>query len=295
MYLTTVVNLVAGTTNTNRMAVAYAKMVYELNAKKQDDNFWSLYRQEIEKNGQEISFDRFGGPSAFNWTRKINKENYEIHQRVINTGRDVFIDTALDSLRESVVALPNLSIDYWEDFEQKSFFRFLSGSIGNTTEERLDPTSASPSTATIGNSRWQRTRKTNILRYGIRPWDGYSYIDADIGRLGEKPILRSNFRIVTPLDDRIGMVRIQEQIIIPFTDQSQLVIGGSFDPTKFNSSDRPPVFSARLEHILKKSRIPGVIYASVKSGPYEGHQEVLTSVGFFAPWPDSVNWFRSIF
>ena len=229
------------------------------------------YEQELMKH-QGVMVDKFGPPSAFEWTRRFNREGYSIHDHINSLGANAMGHLVGDSVRETAVA--TLPIEEW-----KSFGRLLLGSIGNTAEERTETISASFSET---EQSWRNeVEQDRIIHYGVRLWrrDPYGYFGLRVGRWGGLENLP-----VFVLDGRVGYKafssgKLEGRLTFPLTRRLQLVGGIATDPLRMASSN-PTVMSGRLEYVCNKHKHAQVMYVGAQSGA----QETLFVTGYIFAW-----------
>jgi len=266
--LATLPSVTAATNGTPMAAEVTPAFVLEIQPKDQD-GFWDILATQLARNGDRIAIDRLGYPASLDLVRDINRDKYRFHQDMAFVGTRVFASVARDSLRETCMAA--LPIVDWLDYGNSFAAQMFAGSIGNTLEEHAYSVSASPTYAVLELSRRYAGWEYSTLDYGIRPWrmEPYAYCSLSLGHLGGKPVLLDT-RCYTLLDSRkVGLMRLQEQAVIPLFDSCQFVIGVSVYPTEMNSRDQSPSALVRLERVVKIGRHSGIWYIGAQSGPHE--------------------------
>jgi hypothetical protein len=248
------------------------------------NDFWGIYQIELEENGTRIAVDRLGYPATLEFIRELNRDGYAFHEHLAHVGRNVFAGAVLDSLRETFMAESPLDeAEESLDLVPARFLaRLVAGSLGNTLEERTRSVSTSPSYAVFERAWLYNARQNGLLDYGIRPWrsNPYAYCTLTFGHLGGKPVLLDS-RCYTLLESRrIGLMRIQEQAVIPLFDSCHLAVGVSVYPTEMNTPDWSPSGSMRLERVIRIGSHSGIWYVGALSGPHESR----CAAGFAVDW-----------
>lgn len=231
------------------------------------------FDQELIRNRGVIA-DAFGPPSYLEWTRRLNRERYGIHDHFNSLGAGATSHLIGYSVRETAMAI--LPIEEW-----KSFGRLLLGSVGNTAEERTDATSASFSEA---DQSWrQQLYQNRVIQYGVRPWrrDPYAYFATRVGHWGGPEDLP-----VFVFEGRVGYTlfrssKVEGRLILPLPHRFQVVGGIATDVSRLTSDHtNPTVMSARLEYAFNQSGRTKAMYVGAQSGG----RETLLAMGFTFGW-----------
>jgi hypothetical protein len=231
---------------------------------------YKRYEQELNKHHGVVA-DKFGPLADLEWTRRLNREAYGIHDHFNSSGANAMGHLIGDSARDTAVAL--LPIEEWKGFGQ-----LLMGSLGNTAEERTETTSFSYSES---ERSWREDVDRNrILRYGVRLFrrDPYGYFGLRAGHWGGLEDLP--FFV---LEGRVGYKafnagKLEGRVTFPLTGRFQIVGGVSTDPLRF--ADHPTIMSGRFEFVCGKNGRTKIMYAGAQSSAHE----TLLATGVIFAW-----------
>jgi hypothetical protein len=227
------------------------------------EGFFNVYARELQRTANRAAIDRLQAPDAtLALVQQLERDQYEFHHHFGLVGSHVFADGALDGLRETCVA--QLPFEQWAQNDsplpEQLLANLVSGSVGNTFEERM--TSVSVSSSYSGRERpW--------LTYGVRPWQlrPYAYFTLALGRFAGKPVLLDT-RCYSLLDAKhIGLMRVQEQMLIPLFDSCNIVVDLFLYPTEMHAPDHTPSASVRLEKTIHIGRSAEVFFIGAQTGP----------------------------
>jgi len=198
------------------------------NSSRMSLDFGNRYPEEIFRH-QGVIIDRIGPPSYFEQARHFGKDGYAYHDYINSAGSHGIEQLLVDSARETAVAIITPNIGWY------NLNKLLSGSIGNTEEERFPTVSASYSQAR--ESWWQSLTEDGSVRYGLRPWrkDPYGYVSIRVGHWNGVPLAiiegLAGYRI-------FGSGRVGGNITMPLPGGLQLAGGVSNDSFVFRSRDQ---------------------------------------------------------
>jgi hypothetical protein len=209
------------------------------------DDLAGLYVQQFKTHASTIAFDLVGPSSELSWAERRWNDGYGIWADQGRTGRNLAQKSALAGLRETVVRLPAI------EQRQDVVTEFIKGTVGNTDEERID--SLSPF-ATASESSWRQTLKKDNISYGVRPLDTRPYVYSSWAWRDKQgsTLLYDNLRLRYVAPD--GM-RLEDRLIIPFTDSWQLSFGAAADPRYFGGKDDDSTASISVSRVIDQQHI----------------------------------------
>ncbi len=275
--------------NTNKPAVSPTnsmdlnlRIVDGITLLKHDPNMdlWPALDDMIAYKGNISGNNRLGYMNMVRLIRDQNRLGYNFTEKYNRIGTKVFIDTLGDSAREIFVAVTPIDA-IGEETESRivgfigSVFR---SSVGNTEEEDLNSISATPQATGLEQKWWLTKNDNGLLDTGWKPFreTPYVYATFGIGHINHKPALL-NVRLYSMLFDRqVGNPRFDLNMIIPCSQLSQIVIGGSLYPASMQVEDRQPRASIRYERALFKDTKSKFFSVGVQTG----HEETLALATF---------------
>jgi hypothetical protein len=189
--------------------------------------------------------DRFGAPSELAWLERREADGPLFLSEWHSAGRGVVDGAFLDAARETAVASPGIQDgpDWLSDLAV--------GSIGNTAEERLDP--SSPLVTASQLSWWHQEKEDKGSVFGMRPFSAhpYAYESSAIKNASGKLILLEDFRLRYIPPDRL---KIEEKLIVPLTSSWQFNAGLSAYAVPGRGGDSCPVCSFGLNRAFWSER-----------------------------------------
>lgn len=237
------------------------------------DHNWSFrkwFEYSLDENGRENYEQRFGPLSKFTWVQiAVVFDNHAVSERAQSKGEAYFLDT----IGESILG----GFNSWFDFDRFKEVcspaltfgaKFAEGSL-DPREGRLRPDSVEPgNVASIHN--WVSTFfRDDQTRYGLKLFSNKPYIyysrafwENDQG----KPLVIIDTRVrLTTSSSHAKRLRIDEHLLIPIDDKTQLSIGCRLYPNGFGPEESRPLFTFRLSHQLN-SRVDydDIIYFSAQ-------------------------------
>jgi hypothetical protein len=209
--------------------------------------FKDIYMSYVEQESSISAFDSISWSSDPNWIIRSETDGYAVISEWNSAGQSVMKHSFLDAGRE--MAAHSEIVDEWRNWDGwKGWFAWLFvGTIGNTAEERLSPTSPVATASQI--SWWQARREDESLFIAphfldMRP---YLYQSSVWKRHSGKPILFEDLRLrYVPSDS----MRVEEETIIPLTASWQVAVGASGNPMLIGRTDSDSKITLSLSRIF---------------------------------------------
>ncbi len=258
-------------TNTNTDTVSPATMK-KIDAwmTEQPNSKWTLYRwieYKTPENELENFEQRFGVLTKILSTKAIlAKEPRAGQDWVQSRGERWFTDTSVDTLMDAFTA--------WFDFDRLKrsdnsttvfFAKFAQGSL-SPDEGKLHPDSVSPEGA-LSLYNWINSFvRHDRTRYGAnlindKPYLFYSWAAWENGN--GQPFVISDTRV--RLDPIEAALRVDENLLFPIDDNTQVLVGLRVYPTEFDHEGLRPSLVIKISHQLERgSKDQNVVYASLE-------------------------------
>lgn len=259
--LCTALRAFASITDTNTDEVSPAALLH-LNEwmAEQPDPRWHLcdwVKYQSDKNGRE-NFVRYFGPlTAFNWAQAaVGNVHRGGQKRAESKGEDWFGNTIGDTIVDSFSSWFNFSRLKQDNPAVNFGVKFAEGTL-DSREGRLQPDSLEPDDVSINESWADSFLNPDKTKYGANLLNENPYLfyaRAFGERHGGLPLFITDTRIrLMFLSSRIGSVRIDQGVMIPFDLYTQMTIGYRFYPVETMGKDTSPALTIRLTHLIERN------------------------------------------
>lgn len=255
----------------------------------QPDPRWRLYdwiKYQSAKNGRE-NFVRYFGPlTAYNWAQAgIGKTHRAGQDRVESKGEDWFANTIGDTMVDSFASWFNFSRLKRDNPAVNFGVKFAEGTL-DSREGRLQPDSLEPDDVSINESWTDSFLNPDKTKYGanLLNENPYLFFARAFGKQrGGLPLFITDTRIrLMFLSSRIGSVRIDQGVTVPFNRHAQVTAGYQFYPVETMGKDSSPSLTIRLTYLIERNGPDeNVFYCSTRLGEHEQ----LLLVGFSCDAP----------
>jgi hypothetical protein len=248
---------------TNQAAFSYTSPSITLENHLDLDVLRETFIDEVATS-EDIVFDRVLGPVAqLSWARRQNNLGYASLERFNAEGASMFAKVGLDSLRNAAVeAFPT---DFWQDHWLGWFASFVSGTLGNSEEERVQLTTVSYSAV---RSSWEKSGRNTSIQWGLRPWNTspYLYFLVQAGHFEGRPLLTLESRAGYTL---FGSSKVEARLTLELPASFRLAASAAMDPGRVNSGEPGSRFvGVTLERLigLAGSNPTALFYVGFRSG-----------------------------
>ena len=247
---------------TNEAAISYTSSSVLVENRLEMDVLKEHFIDEVGTS-EDVVFDRVFGPAAeLAWVRRLNTLHYGAVERFNSEGANLFSRIGVDSLRDAAVeAFPT---DFWTDHWLGWFANLVSGTIGNSEEERIQLTSVSYSAV---RSAWERSG-TATFQWGLRPWNTtpYVYFLLQAGHFEGKPLLTLESRAGYTI---MGSSKVETRLTLALPASCRIAASASMDPGRVNSGDAGSrFFGVTLERLIgeRDSNPTSLFYVGFRAG-----------------------------
>jgi len=238
------------------------------------------FARKLEFSSENATLDRFGSRSQIGWIREYDRLGYNALDSINSSGRNLMQRSVVNGLRETAAALPFTK--GWQEWAENLYI----GSIGNTAEEQLNTSSATPSPSEV--SWWRQIKADGNLNYGIRFDDPSAYATVRIGHWLDNPALILHGKLYyRPFEN----MRMDLNMIAPLP-YGEVSGGISFNPTSLDGQSDTTA-SIRFSHgLLNASRWSNsgriadslTFFVGASYNQREANTTVETGLSFNLPW-----------
>lgn len=248
---------------------------------------WSTwFEYHLAKDGRENFVRYFGSLTAFNWAQAtIGKTHRGGQDRAESKGEDFFGNTIGDTIVDSFSSWFNFSRLKQDNPALNFGVKFAEGTL-DSREGRLQPDSLEPDGVSISESWTVSFLNPDKTKYGasLSNENPYLFCARAFGkRRNGLPLFITDTRMrLMFLSSRIGSIRTDQGVMIPFDRYTQMTIGYRFYLVETMDKDTSPTLTIRLTHLIERSgKDENTFYCSTQ---FSDHQQLLL-VGFSCDAP----------
>jgi hypothetical protein len=241
-----------------------------------DEGWNAIILEKFAKKAEVHGINTFLCPEAdFRWYHAERVSGYHLNNEIAAAGTRMVKVAGLSSLRESALALvPEV------EESQNIVNKFLAKSIGNTSEESLNPSGFN--SFEVQRSYWEDMQSDGSVSYGLRPLDDrpYAYIGGRFGHYQGGPLgtfdIRNRYDIVHRRS-------VEEAQLTFFATRSlAITFGTSYYPTVSHGEAKGPDYSMMISHeIINNKQHEASVSVQTTSSKEHGFTTLLGASLFF--------------